>query len=261
MKLASILVFSLILAACQSEKANPVDLEKNGNAKQQEQESLLHADVEEHSHHVEKGHHHHTEDDGHDDHHHGEEDKHQHTKEQLEQIYAGYFDDEQIQNRELTDWAGDWQSVYPFLLDGTLDEVFEYKAELNHTKTAEEYKAYYEMGYKTSVNRIVMEGNQVTFYNGEQANTGEYMSDGYEVLTYEKGNRGVRFIFKLVEPKEGLPTYIQFSDHSIYPTEAGHYHLYWGDDRSALLEELDNWPTYYPSTMDGHTIAHEMMAH
>lgn len=46
---------------------------------------------------------------------------------------------------------------------------------------------------------------------------------GDEVLTFAKGN------------------------HRIYPTEAEHFHLYWGDDRAALLVEVVNWPTYYPS--------------
>lgn len=66
-------------------------------------------------------------------------------------------------------------TVYPYLLEGTLDEVFEYKVENGGTMTIDEYKDYY--------------------------------------------------------------------------------------DRAALLEEVINWPTYYPSSMDGHTIAHEMMAH
>lgn len=53
---------------------------------------------------------------------------HDHADEEAKKIYAGYFEDDQIQDRALTDWEGDWQSVYPYLLDGTLDEVFEHKA-------------------------------------------------------------------------------------------------------------------------------------
>ena len=177
------------------------------------------------------------------------------------QIYAGYFDDEQVQARELSNWAGDWQSVYPYLLDGTLDEVFAAKAEKDDTMSAAEYKDYYDAGYQTDIERIVIAGDQVTLTKQGQAKTGTYVSDGYEILTYEKGNRGVRYIFKLKEPAEGLPQYIQFSDHGISPTVADHYHIYMGDDRAALLEEVTNWPTYYPSSMDGPTIAHEMMAH
>ena len=177
------------------------------------------------------------------------------------EIYAGYFEDDQVKARELSDWAGDWQSVYPYLLDGTLDEVFEHKVENGGTMTADEYKEYYEVGYKTTVERIIIEGNQVTFFEKGQELTGTYENDGYEILTYEKGNRGVRYIFKLTEPTDGLPNYIQFSDHGIFPTVADHYHIYLGNNRAELLEEVTNWPTYYPSDMDGHTIAHEMMAH
>lgn len=181
--------------------------------------------------------------------------------EDAEKIYAGYFEDSQVQDRALSDWEGDWQSVYPYLLDGTLDEVFEHKAKQNGDKTAEEYKADYDIGYKTNTERIVIEGNNVTFYEDGKTFTGEYEADGYEILNYEAGNRGVRFIFKLTEPADKLPQYIQFSDHSISPTKADHYHIYWGDDRNALLEEVTNWPTYFPSDMDGHTIAHDMIAH
>lgn len=263
-----IVAVTVLLAACQSK-----DVQEGTNnpvTAQQEAEGHAHEEADGHNHaHDEEAEHNHAHD-GEDGHNHAhEEDGHNHAHdghnhahdEEAGQIYAGYFEDSQIKNRELTDWAGDWQSVYPYLLDGTLDEVFEHKAENDDSKTAAEYKQYYDIGYKTTVDRIVIEGKLVTFYEGDKVNTGEYVSDGYEVLTYEKGNRGVRYIFKLAEPTEGLPTYIQFSDHSIYPTDAEHYHLYWGDDRAALLEEVVNWPTYYPSSMDGHTIAHEMMAH
>jgi zinc transport system substrate-binding protein len=176
------------------------------------------------------------------------------------QIYKGYFEDSQIQPRTLADWQGDWQSVYPLLMDGTLDPVMAHKAE-HGDKTAEEYKAYYETGYKTDVNRIVIQGDTVTFHQPDRAVTGTYAQDGQEILTYEKGNRGVRFIFKKVSGDAAAPAVIQFSDHAIAPKAAGHYHLYWGDDRTALLSELTNWPTYYPSAMSADNVLHEMLAH
>ena len=195
---------------------------------------------------------------------HESEHEHNHSHahdEETEQIYEGYFKDSQVKDRSLSDWEGDWQSVYPYLQDGTLDEVFSYKAEHEADMTAEEYKKYYNKGYQTDTDRIVIQGNTVTFFKNEEEHSGKYIYDGYEILTYDAGNRGVRYIFKLAEETEGVPQYIQFSDHSIYPNESGHYHLYWGDDREALLDEVINWPTYYPSEMDGHDIAHEMMEH
>jgi len=49
---------------------------------------------------------------------------------QQARIAKGYFEDAQVADRPLSDWEGDWQSVYPLLLDGTLDPVMAHKAEL-----------------------------------------------------------------------------------------------------------------------------------
>ncbi|MEP2530718.1 metal-binding protein ZinT [Shimia sp.] len=166
----------------------------------------------------------------------------------------------EIQPRSLSDWAGDWQSLYPHLQDGTLDVVMEHKAE-SGKKTAEEYRAYYEVGYKTDVERILIDGTSVTFFREGQPVRGQYADDGYEILTYKSGNQGVRFLFEKSGGDEAAPQSIQFSDHKIVPTKADHYHLYWGDDRAELQSEVTNWPTYFPSDLSGSEIASEMMAH
>jgi zinc transport system substrate-binding protein len=190
--------------------------------------------------------------------HEGEDHAHSHAHD--DKVYQGYFEDSQIADRTLSDWEGDWQSVYPLLLDGTLNPVMENKAESGGI-TAEEYRAYYNIGYQTDVDRITIEGDMVTFYEDGRPAKARYESDGYEILSYEKGNRGVRYVFKKVEGDEAAPRFIQFSDHAIAPQDADHYHLYWGDDRAALLEELTNWPTYYPSDLGADEIVEEMLAH
>ena len=75
-----------------------------------------------------------------------------------------HFADSDVQDRSLSDWDGEWQSVYPYLQEGILDEVMERKAE-NGNKTAEEYRAYYETGYKTDVSKITInaENNTMCF--------------------------------------------------------------------------------------------------
>jgi len=191
------------------------------------------------------------------DHAHSEEHANDHG---ADDIYKGYFDDDQIKARELSDWAGDWQSVYPLLQDGTLEPVMEHKA-AHGDKTAAEYTAYYKTGYATEVDRILIEGDSVTFFEDDTPVQGRYANDGHKVLTYEAGNRGVRYIFEKTGGDAEAPAYIQFSDHAIAPTDAGHFHLYWGDDRMALLEEVTNWPTYYPADLSGEEVAEEMMAH
>lgn len=180
--------------------------------------------------------------------------------EDSQRIYNGYFEDDEIEPRTLADWQGDWQSVYPLLQDGTLAPVMAHKAE-HGTKTAADYTAYYQVGYATDVDRIVIDGGSFAFHRGDSAVQAEYQGDGYEVLTYKKGNRGVRYIFEKVAGDAGAPQFVQFSDHAVAPTEAGHFHLYWGDDRAALLQEVTNWPTYYPSGMSGQDIVHAMIAH
>lgn len=185
---------------------------------------------------------------------------HSHGDAQQSQISKGYFEDAQVADRPLSDWQGNWQSVYPLLLDGTLDPVMAHKAE-HGDKTAAEYKTYYDTGYRTDVERIEIDGAKVSFFSGDKVAVGEYASDGHEILTYAKGNRGVRFIFKKVSGDAAAPGYFQFSDHKIAPEKADHYHIYMGDDRAKLLEEVTNWPTYYPAALTPAQIVAEMQAH
>ena len=179
-------------------------------------------------------------------------------------IYSGFFYNDEIEARELSDWEGQWQSVHTYLADGDLDEVMEHKAEAadDPEKTAEYYKEYYTKGYETDIQYIDIHGSEVTFTDekGEQQSA-DYEHDGHEVLEYERGNRGVRFVFKRVGDNDKMTKYIQFSDHAIAPQEALHYHLYWGDDRQELLDEVEHWPTYYPIDYTIEQIKADMMAH
>ncbi|MDO4594731.1 MAG: metal-binding protein ZinT [Tissierellia bacterium] len=176
-------------------------------------------------------------------------------------IYHGYFEDDQVKDRNLDDWQGEWSSVYPLLKDGSLDEVMEHKAQ-NGDMSAEEYKNYYDTGYKTDVDKITIDGNNITFTKDGKETTAEYKYDGYEILEYEKGNRGVRFLFTQTKNVDGAPKNIQFSDHNIYPTKASHFHLFFGDQsQQELLKEMDNWPTYYPSNDSKEDIVKDMLAH
>lgn len=66
------------------------------------------------------------------------------------------------------------------------------------------------------------------FFEEDGEYTAEYEYDGFEILTYEAGNRGVRFVFEKYDGDEEMPQFIQFSDHEISPTDSHHFHLYWG---------------------------------
>lgn len=177
-------------------------------------------------------------------------------------VYEGYFDDEDVEDRDIADWAGNWQSVYPYFEDGALDEVYEHRAEENDDMLFEEQKEYYEAGYQTEVDHLdITEDGDIIFHEGDESYTGTYVYDGYEILEYEAGNRGVRFIFALEDGDAKAPQYVQFSDHIIAPEESGHFHLYWGDDNEALLEEMEHWPTYYPEDSSVDDIIDDLLLH
>ena len=174
-----------------------------------------------------------------------------------------HFEDSDVQDRTLSDWDGDWQSVYPYLQDGVLDEVMEKKAESGE-KTAEEYKEYYENGYKTDVSQITIdaENNTMCFVKNGVASKATYEYKGYQIYDYESGSRGVRYFFEATRGDADAPKYVQFSDHGIAPGKAEHFHIYAGNDGfDALSEEMENWPTYYPADMSGKEIAEDMLEH
>lgn len=179
----------------------------------------------------------------------------------LEQIGHGYFKDEMVEDRSLEDWKGSWKSVSDLPDSGAMDVVFEAKAK-SGDKSVEDYKKMYQTGYKTDIDGIEIEGNTFRFKRGDAVTEAEYKYDGYKILDYPKGNRGVRFLFTREGEVEGAPKYIQFSDHNIFPTTPKHFHLYMGEEsHEALLKDLDHWPTYYPADMSQDEIIADMLAH
>lgn len=198
----------------------------------------------------------HAHGDGEHHHHH----HHAHDEKSMK-IFSGYFEDSDIRDRTLDDWNGEWKSVYPYLLDGTLDEVMEAKAE-NGGKSAAAYKAYYSEGYKTDVDKIVIKGKKISFYKNGKVSESKYNYKGYKIYNYPKGNRGVRFFFEAANPKSGAPRFIQFSDHNIAPNKVAHFHLYFGNESfDALSAEMEHWPTYYPEDFDADDIVDDMLEH
>lgn len=178
-------------------------------------------------------------------------------------VANGYFEDKDVKDRTLSDYAGKWQSVYPYLLDGTLDQVFDYKSKLSPSMTTAEYKDYYTAGYKTDVKQINITDSTMEFVKDDGTTaSAQYRYVGYKILQYQKGNRGVRYLFESTTTDSSAPKYVQFSDHNIAPVKTAHFHIFAGDEsQEALLEEMDNWPTYYPTTLTGFEIAQEMIAH
>ena len=179
-----------------------------------------------------------------------------------EKAANGVFEDKDVKDRQLSDWDGVWQSVYPFLLDGSLDPVFKKKAENDPSKTFAEVKAYYRKGYATDVETIGIENNVMEFHTGKTVASCRYDYSGYKILTYASGKKGVRYLFECKDAGSKAPKFVQFSDHTIGPRQSAHFHLFQQRlVRGVAHKEMDNWPTYYPNEMYKNQVVDEMLHH
>lgn len=192
-------------------------------------------------------------------HHH---DEHHHSHSHNDDVYNGKFDDKDVKDRELADWYGEWKSVYPYLKNGSLDEFFKAKAKADESKTQDEYKKYYEKGYKTDVEKIIIDKDGIAFFKNNSSFKSKYAYKGYKILTYKSGKKGVRFLFERVGDND-TPKYVQFSDHNIAPTkDLGHFHIFFANSsQEKLLEEMENWPTYYPIKMSANDVKNDLIHH
>lgn len=187
---------------------------------------------------------------------------HQPQSEAARKASEGIFDDKNVKNRSLSDWDGVWQSINLYLLKGDLDVVLVEKAKKNKDKTVEEYRQYYQQGYATDIDMIGIEDNIMEFHKGEKVSACEYQYSGFKILNYASGKKGVRYLFECKKGDADAPKYIQFSDHIIEPQKSTHYHLYMGNEsQEKLLTEMDNWPTYYPYSLNKAQILDDMLHH
>ncbi len=195
-----------------------------------------------------------------DDHDHGEDHDHDHDDHDGdEQEHAAEpFADSEVEDRPLSDFAGDWQSAYPYLLNGSLDEAIEHSAQ-DGSMTAEEYHAYYEQGLKADAERLVISEDGVfTFYVNGEPHQSEYEYRNFLIYWNVYGSKGVRYQYEAKNPENGVPKYVQISDHLIHPAKAEHLHVYVTDvSFEHLVEDTTNWPYYFPASLtDEEVIAH-----
>ncbi|MDR2051932.1 MAG: ZinT/AdcA family metal-binding protein, partial [Treponema sp.] len=169
-----------------------------------------------------------------------------------------------VKDRTLTDWEGDWQSVYPHLLDGTLDPVWEHKAEEGE-KTVREYFEEYKTHYVTDVDRVSISADSMTFYiNGVPARA-QYAYRGIGIISIDGESPWVRYKFEAVgTPPKGAPKYVMFSDHLHAPAKTEHFHIYASDKSfDELMADTDpvNYPTYYSAALTKSELVAEMIGH
>ena len=95
----------------------------------------------------------------------------------------GHSHDEQltendIEDRTLSDFAGAWKSLHPFLLNGDLDKFCEHRAEEDEdsSTTKDTYLEKYKAAWQCDAEKISTEGNNITFtYADGKTVSAEYM--------------------------------------------------------------------------------------
>ncbi|WP_294414164.1 ZinT/AdcA family metal-binding protein [uncultured Ruminococcus sp.] len=187
----------------------------------------------------------------------GEKHDHDHSKE------VSTFEDDEVKDRNLSDWAGEWQSPYPFVLDGTLDEAWEAMAETKGKMTAEEYKEYYKTGYETDIKSVKIDGDNITYtYDNGKTVSSDYKYTGYFIQDWSGGTRAAMYRFEAEDKNSGAPVYIEINDHMIEPAEAEHFHLRMSDESyDAIVDPEKYWPTFFPAEMSGEDICDHLAGH
>ena len=181
---------------------------------------------------------------------------HDHSKE------VSTFEDHEVQDRSLSDWAGSWQSAYPFALDGTLDDAFAAMAEEGEM-TADEYKTYYQKGYKTDITNIGIEGDHIAFTYEDGKKVGsDYKYIGYYIQNWSTGTKAAMYRFEAVDRTSGAPIYIEFNDHMIESAAPEHFHIRMSNESfDAIVDPEKSWPTFFPADMTGEDLCEHMEGH
>ncbi|MCR4954226.1 MAG: ZinT/AdcA family metal-binding protein [Treponema sp.] len=182
-----------------------------------------------------------------------EEHAHHHGKE------VSTFEDNEVKDRSLSDWEGSWQSPYPLVLDGTLDEAWEEKSE-DGKMTAQEYKEYYKTGYKTDIASLTIKGNKITYkYDNGKSVSAKYKYVGYFIQVWSGGTKAAMYRFESMDKKSTAPRFIEINDHMIEPAEAEHFHLRMSNISFDAIEDPEKyWPTFFPASMSGKEIAEHL---
>ena len=168
-----------------------------------------------------------------------------------------------IEDRSLSDFAGEWKSLYPYLINGDLDEYCEHKAEEDDdsSTTKETYLEKYKASWKCDAEKISIEGNKITFtYTDGKSVTAEYSYAGYQPKLNDEGEiASVRYQFETTSAD--APKYVQFNDHGHEPGEAEHFHIYFGNDGFDALMDSKTNPFFVKDELSADEIVEELMGH
>ena len=180
----------------------------------------------------------------------------------------GHSHDEQltendIKDRTLSDFAGAWKSLHPYLLNGDLDKFCQHRAEEDEdsSTTKDTYLEKFKASWQCDAEKISINGNTITFTYGDgKTVSAEYTYAGYQPKLDDEGKiRSVRYQFETTSAD--APKYVQFNDHGHEPGEAEHFHIYFGNDGFDALMSGKTNPFFVKDALSVEDILDELMGH
>ncbi len=168
-----------------------------------------------------------------------------------------------IEDRELSDFDGEWKSLYPYLINGDLDEYCEHKAEDDDDEatTKKTFFEKYKASWQCDVENITIDGSEITFkYTDGKTVTGNYTYSGFTTINDDDGKiKSVRYQFKTDD--NNAPKFVQFNDHGHEPGKAEHFHIYFGNESFAALTDSETNPFFVKNELSTEEILDELMGH
>ena len=168
-----------------------------------------------------------------------------------------------IRDRPLSDFAGTWKSLHPYLLRGDLDAFCEHRAEEDEDSAAtkDTYREKYQSLWQCDADRVSIDGNTITFTDADgKSLSAAYTYAGYQPKLDDEGHvRSVRYQFETADA--AAPRFVQLNDHGYEPSEAGHFHIYFGSDGFDALMDAKAHPFFVQDALTAEEILDELMGH
>ncbi len=162
------------------------------------------------------------------------------------------IEESDIKDRELSDFEGSWQSLYPMLEAGELETYVKDHSE-EHGEPADEVLEELAQKWGCDLTEVSVSGATIdfTFADGTKK-SGEYIYAGFTPVLADDGDiHAVRYQYEAVSGDS--PKYVVFNDHGYEPGKAEHFHIYYGDgaDIDTALESFTYNPFFIHAGLNG----------
>ncbi|MBR0031005.1 MAG: zinc ABC transporter substrate-binding protein [Treponema sp.] len=178
--------------------------------------------------------------------------EHEHEHNEHSHSHSSEIHEHDIKDRTLSEFNGEWQSLYPVLTSGKLEEYVEHQAK-EKGKSEKDMQKEIEAKWNCGVKLVKVGGDKITLtYDNGKSVTGKYSYAGYAVKKNDEGKiTNVRYKFETSD--KNAPKYVMFNDHGYAPSDdVAHFHFYFGNNS---FEEFMN------SKVNSYFVASKLSAH